>query len=202
MDTKKDHFANKAKEYDKEVKRVGNVSRIADLILKEVNLTKEMSIMDFGSGTGLLLERIASHVGKITAVDISKSMNEVLESKRCNLPCELEISELDLSISNLDKKFDGIISSMTLHHIEDTKALFDKLYNMLDDGASIALADLDTENGSFHTEDTGVYHFGFDRDWIVNIARNTGFKNIKIQTVANIEKSHGKYPIFLLTAKK
>ena len=37
--------------------------------------------MDFGSGTGLLLEIIAPRVNKIAALDISKTMNKELESK-------------------------------------------------------------------------------------------------------------------------
>ncbi len=56
----KDYFAEKAKDYDQEKSRTENVSNIANLILKEVAYDKDMHILDFGSGTGLLLMRINS----------------------------------------------------------------------------------------------------------------------------------------------
>ena len=66
----------------------------------------------------------------------------------------------------------------------------------------IAIADLDTENGSFHDEDTGVFHQGFCRDQLVNIISLTKFRNIKIETASTFRKVHGDYSLFLLTAYK
>ena len=200
--TKKDFFAKKAKDYDNEISRTNNVANIVKLILKEVVYQKEMSIMDFGSGTGLLLSKIAPLVGKITAIDISKSMNEVLEMKKHSIDCTLDIIEIDLLIEDLNQKFDGIISSMTIHHVKDTIKLFEKFYSLLNINGTIALSDLDKEDGTFHKVDTGVFHHGFNRDDFVNIAKSVGFKNLKIQTVGFVEKPYGKYPVFLLTGNK
>ncbi len=197
-----DYFEGKANDYDKEVARGKNISNIAQLILREGNYHKNMSIMDFGSGTGLLLSEIAPSVGKITAIDISKSMNEVLESTRRSIDCELEIVEMDLSKETLNKQFDGIISSMTIHHVKNLDKIFEKFYNMLHKNGTIALADLDTEDGSFHKVNTGVHHLGFDRDEFIKIAKSVGFKNLKTQTVGLVEKPYGKYSVFLLTGMK
>ena len=198
----KDFFSERAKDYDNEVARTNNVSTIAQTILKEIAFSKEMSIMDFGSGTGLLLTEIAPFVGKITAVDISEAMIAVLESKRKSIACPLEIVKMDLTTDTLNRKFDVIISSMTIHHIKDVLALFKKFYSLLKDNGTIAIADLDTEDGSFHTEDTGVFHCGFDREEFVQIAKSAGFKDIQIQNASTQQKPTGNYSVFLLTAKK
>lgn len=158
--------------------------------------------MDFGSGTGLLLERVAPFVKKITAVDVSEAMCKQLNEKIKNLDCEVEILKLDLTKTKLDMKFDGIISSMTMHHIKDTQAMFNDFCRMLNDNGLIAISDLDTEDGSFHTEDTGVFHFGFDRKSFQDKAIAAGFKNVKIISASIDEKPHGKYPVFLLTGNK
>lgn len=197
-----DYFEHKADSYDQVKDRVTNVENIANSILNNVKLDETMEIMDFGSGTGLLLERIASFVEKITAIDISKSMNKQLNRKREDLECELEILEMDLSKSKLDRKFDGIISSMTMHHVDDISAMFDKFYSMLNDGGVIAIADLDIEDGAFHTEDTGVFHFGFDRKNISNSAMESGFRDVKVISASVMQKPHGNYPVFLLTGNK
>ncbi len=201
-DIPKDYFAKKAKDYDKEKTSTKNVSDIADLILKEIEYLKDMSIMDFGSGPGLLLSKVAPYVNEITAIDISKSMNEVLKNKKDSIDCKLEIVEIDLTKENLNKKFDGIISSMTIHHINDTLSLFQKFYNMLHSNGTIALSDLDKEDGTFHDTDTGVFHYGFNRKEFISLAKSVGFIDLKIQTVGVVEKPNGKYPVFLLTGKK
>ncbi len=197
----KDYFKNKAASYDDE-RKSNNVDNIANLIRDSIQLDTGMSIMDFGSGTGLLLERIAPSVKTITAVDISKSMNDQLINKRENIECNLELIEMDLTKSTIDKKFDGIISSMTMHHVEDIKAMFDKFYSMLDYGGFIAIADLDTEDGTFHDEDTGVFHLGFDRDELANTISLTQFRDVKIQTASALCKLQKDYSLFLLTAFK
>jgi 2-polyprenyl-3-methyl-5-hydroxy-6-metoxy-1,4-benzoquinol methylase len=198
----KDFFAEKAKDYDNEKSRTKNVSDIAQTILNEVSFSKEMSIMDFGSGTGLLLSEIAPVVGEITAVDISSAMTEVLQSKKDELKCPVHIVQMDLTKDSLDKKFDAIISSMTIHHIEDVISLLQKFRSLLKENGIIALADLDTEDGSFHTEDTGVFHNGFDREDFIQMVKKAGFKDIKIQNASTIAKPNNNYSVFLITAKK
>ena len=195
-----DFFKNKAASYEQDSNRVANVHTIADSIIERVTLSPDMHLMDFGAGTGLLLGQVAPHVAKITAVDISPSMTEQLRNKQADLACELEVLEMDLCTETLDTKFDGIISSMTMHHIEDVKAMFVKLHSMVKTGGFIAIADLETEDGSFHTEDTGVFHFGFASDVLVQLATEAGFKNAEVRLASTISKPHGDYPVLLLTA--
>ena len=198
----KDYFKTKAADYEKTKTRVDNVANIADTIRKHVDLKPSMEIMDFGSGTGLLLERIAPFVKKITAVDVSESMNQQLEAKRENLKCDLELLPIDLNKTKIDRKFDGIISSMTLHHIEETKTIFSNFHRLLKEDAFLAIADLESEDGSFHKEDTGVFHKGFNREELVTLVRAEGFIDIETYSASIVQKDHGEYPVFLLVAYK
>lgn len=197
-----DFFAQKANVYDSDSNRVKNVDSIANTIIQTINLDPNMHVMDFGSGTGLLLERIAPHVRKITGVDISSSMIEQLSRKKSELPCELDIVQADLAKSDVGTDFDGIISSMTLHHIDDVRSIFSKFNSCLREGGFLAISDLDSEDGSFHSEDTGVYHLGFDREEIADIAVNAKFRDVEVIDASIVHKPHGKYPVFLLTARK
>ncbi len=198
----KDYFQDKSKNYEKDRNRVNNVENIANAMKRNIEFEKSMHIMDFGSGTGLLLEKIAPLVGKITAVDISKSMNTELAAKSEAIDCDLEILEMDLSESKPEIKFDGIISSMTMHHIKDIDAMFHYFYEMLNENGFIAISDLDLEDGSFHTEDTGVYHYGFEREEFVNFAKRAGFNNLEIISASVTQKPYGEYSVFLLIGYK
>ena len=195
-----DHFAQKADSYEQNKDRVDNVAQIAGAMIDNIQFAKSMHIMDFGSGTGLLLERIAPHVGKITAVDVSKAMNAQLIEKQSRLACEVQMLELDLEKSPLEQKFDGIISSMTMHHIKDVPAMLGKFHAMLNEGGFIAIADLQREDGTFHKEDTGVHHSGFATEEIAQLAVEAGFTRIKTPIVSVVRKPQGDYPVFLLTA--
>jgi len=202
MSKKVDLFEDKSKSWDMNSKRVQNAKGIAELIVKNIKLDKSMEIMDFGAGTGLLSYFVAPYVKKIVAVDNSPSMLLEFSSKCNEFVCETEVLEKDLSKESIDRTFDGIISSMTIHHLEDISALFTDFYKMLNEGGFLAIADLDTEDGSFHSDNTGVYHHGFDRDALRQIAQEAGFKDVKFDLASTIEKPHCTFTVFLLTAVK
>lgn len=197
-----DNFAHKSKSWDMNSRRVKNAQSIAELIVKNIILNKDMELMDFGAGTGLLSFFIAPFVKKIVAIDNSPSMLKEFELKCKEFVCETEVIQVDLSIETIDRKFDGIISSMTIHHLKDTLELFYKFYNMLDSGGFIAIADLDSEDGSFHNDPRGVFHSGFDRETLEAIAQKVGFSNIMFETAGIIKKAEANFSVFLMTARK
>ena len=197
-----DHFKNKSKSWDMSSMRVQNAKSIADLIVKNIKFRSDMEVMDLGAGTGLLSYFIAPYVAKIIAVDNSPSMLDEFKAKASEFDSETEVLEADISTQEIDRKFDGIISSMTIHHVEDTKALFSKLYTMLNKNGFIAIADLDTEDGSFHSDNAGVFHYGFDRKTVEGIAKDVGFKNIKFDLASTINKPQATFTVFLMTAEK
>ncbi len=58
------------------------------------------------------------------------------------------------------------------------------------------------EDGTFHSDNSGVFHFGFERDYLNRISQEVGFKVINFETVNIINKANGEFPIFLMTAFK
>ena len=197
-----DHFAGRADSYDQNPCRVDNVANIAHAILRGVHIDRASHLLDLGSGTGLLLERIAPHAGRITALDASGAMNAQLRAKLPGLGCPVDLVEADVETAPLPGVYDGVISSMTLHHIRDVEALLRKLRAGLKDGGFIAIADLDREDGSFHEEDTGVFHHGFDRGELARWAGAAGFREVQVAAASVVQKPQGDFPVFLLTARR
>lgn len=78
----------------------------------------------------------------------------------------------------------------------------DRISKLLEDIRLIAISDLDLEDGSFHTEDTGVYHFGFDRAAFTNFAAEAGFQMVQVSSASVVHKPQGDFPVFLLTAMR
>ena len=196
-----DNFKDKAATWDKGSTRVNGAKTIADAIHKKIDLASHMEIMDFGVGTGLLGFEIASHVKKVIGVDTSNKMLEKLREKNTT-EFSIEPMNIDIVQTPLAQEFDGIISSMTLHHVQDLKLFFDTLYKNVKANGFIAFADLETENGTFHSDNTGVFHFGFDDKELCQVISDAGFQNIKFENINTINKPHRDFGVFLLTAHK
>jgi predicted TPR repeat methyltransferase len=192
-------FDKRAKNWDQGDIRVNGAQVIADAIEKKFDLKDDMVLVDFGVGTGLLGFEIAKKVKKVYGVDTSRGMLEKLEEK--NTP-ELHIEPIhqDIIEQPLDQKFDGLISSMTLHHVEDLEKFFTTIKKNLNIGGFLAIADLESEDGTFHSDNTDVYHFGFDEKTLRNVVEKCGFENIAFENINTIEKPHRNFGIFLLTA--
>lgn len=197
-----DLFEEKAKEWDANERRTRLASAIGSSILRRVPLHEQMSVLDFGAGTGLIAGQLAPRVNRIVAVDTSPAMLKKLESKP-ELEGKVEIVCRDLLDEPLDDRFDLVVSAMTLHHVEDTAKLMQTLCAQLKDSGSVALADLDKEDGSFHPADAqGVFHYGFDRDGLRALMEKNGFEQVKFFTAHTIKGEQKDYPVFLVTASK
>lgn len=196
-----DHFKDRAKEWDNASIRVNGAKKIADAIDKEIKLHNQMEILDFGVGTGLLGFDIATKVKKVYGVDTSANMLEKLKAKNTK---DLSIDTYcqDIIKSPLEKSFDGLVSSMTLHHVEDLKAFFKTIYKNINENGFIAIADLEIEDGTFHSDNTGVFHFGFNEKELCKIATDAGFCQVSFKNINTINKPHRDFGVFLLTAKK
>ena len=195
-----DLFTEKAQDWDANEMIKQLSTAIGGSILKQVDLKDYMHVLDFGAGTGLISAHVAPRVKQIIAVDTSAAMLEKLAAKP-ELFGKVEVVCQDITEKPLDAKFDLIISAMAMHHVENTKKLFETFAKHLHPGAKIALADLDYEDGTFHPADAeGVFHTGFKRSTIQSILENNGFSDIQFVTAHTVNKEDKNYPIFLVTA--
>ncbi len=111
---------------------------------------------------------------------------------------------LDLMTDPLpDDRFDIVDSLMTFHHISDTDRILGDLFALLARPGYLCIADLDSEDGSFHGADFAG-HKGFDRDELAQKAARAGFANITFSSAFNISKGSPPkdFPVFLMVAEK
>lgn len=195
-------FDEAATDWDKGDIRQQIAHNVFHTIVSRITLLKTMDILDFGAGTGLLSFKIAPLVRSVTGVDLSTGMLEQLEAKNSDI---LQVRGIchDMLSEPLKDKFDGIVSSMAMHHVKETAKLLESFYAHLKPNGFIALADLDAEDGTFHTHgNEGVEHFGFDREPLRALLEQIGFKNVRFHTALTVNNENGAYPIFLVTGMK
>ena len=197
-------FGELAKIWDEAPYRVENTKKIGQAIVKNVPLSKNWKVLDLGAGTGLLTFYIQPYVKAIDAIDNSQGMLEKLKEKAESANI-LTINPIlkGLEKDNLgENEYDAIISSKALHHMKDITSFLRKLYKTLKKGAYLAIADLEKEDGDFHSDNDRVYYFGFSKEELENYFKEAGLENFKFLIVNKIEKNNKEYPIFLAIGKK
>ncbi len=199
-------FDKLAEEWDLEPRRVLMAKNTFNEIQKKVSLLEEMEVHDIGTGTGLLLLNFVDKVRHITGTDNSKEMLDILANKlkQSNIK-NTSLKLFDADIDNLPiNSYDLTVSNMTFHHIQKPADLIKRIYSSLRSGGKICIADLETENGTFHSKQNlkGVYHFGFDKNEFLSWLEEANFINTTIETIFKIDKEGRKFPVFLAYGEK
>ncbi len=199
-----DFFDRKAAEWDTNPEQVKRTHAVAEAIRRVVPLDRTMSALDYGAGTGLLTFSLIDSLGSVLAVDTSAEMLEKLEAKRGDRETRIGTRRLNLVDTSIDDRtFDLIVTAMTLHHVEDVESLLSKLYHLLNPGGYIAVADLEREDGSFHSGNVVVHHQGFDTEWMVNALHRAGFSTLGSERVYEIDRNeNGRFPVFVAFGRK
>ena len=197
-------FDARARTWDDDPRRVKLAESIFAALERAVPLRAEWTALDYGAGTGLLALALAARVRRVLAVDSSAGMLAVLAQKAQASGANVETLRADFANDPLPAgPFDLVASAMTLHHVADVAGLLRKFFALLAPGGRIALADLDTEDGSFHGPDApGVHHHGFDRAALARQLAAAGFIDVRFSDAARSEKNGRVYAVFLAAARK
>lgn len=139
-----------AREYDKSVEKSSNeypfdgYYDVLNYIYNSIINKESKKILDVGFGTGLLTSKLYEDGAKIFGFDFSQAMIDIAKEKMSNglfiqrdfnlgIPPELE-----------SEKFDYIISSYAIHHLNDDKKVefISKLKDLLNEDGKIIIADI------------------------------------------------------------
>jgi ubiquinone/menaquinone biosynthesis C-methylase UbiE len=208
---KSSHFDQAAATWDDNPMRIALMRAVGEAVLREARPTKNMDVLDYGCGTGLVGLYLLPSVRSVTGADNSVGMLEVLRKKIKDGDLEnMRTMRLDLEHDPMPaERYHLIVSSMALHHIADTAGVLGAFYQLLHPQGLLCLADLDTEPGVFHTPDVapGVHHHGFDRAELGARLSEIGFRDAKDVTAYTLRKlvengGERDFPVFLITARK
>jgi ubiquinone/menaquinone biosynthesis C-methylase UbiE len=199
-------FDARAATWDDDPLKVARAQAVADAIVRNVALTRSMRAMEYGCGTGLLSFMLRPRLGHITLADVSDGMLAVAAGKIAEAnDTAMRAVKLDLVADPLPAdRFDVVYSLMTLHHIPDTDAILRGFHAVLAQPGYLCIADLDTEDGSFHGAGFDG-HLGFDRAALGAKARQAGFAKVEFSTAYEIMKmvdgQPRRFPVFLMVAE-
>lgn len=207
MSAQKRDFDKAAATWDEDPRRVKLAEQLADAIRREVDLTSTMDVLDFGCGTGLVTLPLAALVRSVTGADGSRGMLDVLRQKAARLGLT-NVATIHLEAgADIPGCYDMVISTMTLHHVENVDRLLGAMFRALRSPGRIALADLDPDGGLFHSNSDGVFHEGFDRADLRERLVQAGFREVRDMTAAEVTRpakdgSMRSFSVFLMVGTK
>ncbi|MDC1541997.1 class I SAM-dependent methyltransferase [Candidatus Pseudothioglobus singularis] len=171
-------FEQLAKKYDTEDRK-----KLAKVIAEEVKLelqnSKSKSLIDYGSGTGLVSLDLTDLVDSVLLVDSSKQMLNIAESKISKLGItNAKVLYSDFTRETPQLKADIILMSLVLLHIPDTEKILQQLFRILNDGGKLMVVDFDKNENIYHPK----VHNGFSHKELKKQLSEVGFQSTEIRT--------------------
>ena len=208
MGENKRDFDKEAAAWDDNPVRVKLSEDLGNALCAAVPLTPDMRVLDFGCGTGLVTLRVGPRVASVTGADTSQGMLDVLTAKAAAAGLGTVRPFLIGPDGALPgETYDLVMSSMTLHHVEDIPALLRAFHARLAPGGWLCVFDLDPEDGEFHADPAGVFHNGLDRSVLLEQFAAAGFKSVACSFAAGVTKPGRNgtlraFSVFLMIGRK
>jgi len=200
-------FDSKARQYDSNPLHLQRAESVAEKIKKLLPSSKGLKALDFGAGTGTLSLLLSDWFSEIIMMDTSSEMVNVMnekveESRMQNLkPLFFDFENNDFN----NGKVDFVFTQMVMHHVVDIENILTKFFNILNEGGFFVIADLYSEDGSFHG-DGFIGHNGFEVEKLKALLKKAGFSKCYHEDCFVVKKPVGDeikdFPMFILISEK
>lgn len=188
MENIKKHFEDEAKDFDEIiVKLIPHYNQMVDAMIDAIPFDKEasISILDLGCGTGTISQRISNRFPKsrIVCLDIASNMIEI---SRYKLSDHMHSEHLVGDFNKIKDrgKFDVVVSSLALHHLEtdtDKKEFYATIFDHLNDKGVFYNADVTLASTNF------MQQRNIDK-WMEFMSKSVSMEEITSKWIPTYEK--------------
>lgn len=205
-----DRFSAEADSWDDKPGAVERADEVAAAIRSAIALSDKDCALEIGGGTGLLSRALAADIGSAVVTDVSTGMvaaaTRALDDPRYS-GWRAELFDIEHDRMP-DERFTLVLSQLALHHMGDVGAVIRRMFELLEPGGHVALADLEHDaDGGFHRHVHGFHgHHGFTREALNNWLQQAGFVDVSIRVAGHDTKDVDgvcrQFPILLATGRR
>lgn len=154
---------------------------LQEVISKQIKKKEDLNILDFGSGTGINVDLLQKY-GEVYIYEPNEYANKFLNSNFKN------VIFTEAALNNISKKFDLIVLTDVLEHIESPISSLKKIRSLLKEGGKVIIT-VPAHNYLFSKKDSDLQHF-----------RRYSKKSLKNNLVnANLKLDYFSYYNFFLS---
>ena len=182
---RQDYWGQRAKRYDR--LRWANDSNYIGMILSSVAFDRWDSVLDVGTGTGIMARAVSPFVYIVFGLDNSKRM--LRRAKRANSCKNIFYVEGDIrDVKTPDFSFNKIIARSVFHHLgNDAQEAMNECYRVLKPRGRIVLAQAVPPSDDVLYEYTEIMKLKDNRtvqtkDELKAMMRQAGFTNVNLST--------------------
>ena len=137
------YYGDRAKEYEEIYAwRDPNRQKEQDLMGEELKKAfNGKRVLDIGCGTGYWTQVFSKTAKSVLGIDINEAVLDIARSKEYGCPSEFKV--MDAYNMELEEKHTGAVASFMLSHVlkQDMNGWIDHIYDQLEPGASVFIAD-------------------------------------------------------------
>lgn len=148
----KSGYARYAQQYDEREKFWDSFEQ--EKLAPYINEVQGLEVLDAGAGTGRVTLRLYEAGARVTALDISPEMLEILKRKEPNINCiEGDMENMPFK----DESFDMVFSSLALVHLKKVEPFLDECYRVLKDDGRMVLVNIHYRKPEVLNDKQGKY---------------------------------------------
>lgn len=158
---------------------------------------KDLEVLDFGCGTGLLSQRLSPQVKNIVALDSSEAMIEQLDIKELsNVEPVVDMLTRGLVAQHpaFRKQFDLVVASSVCGFLQSFSEAADIIYAILDNDSTFVHFDWLLEEG-----ESGV---GMTKNKTEQVLTSVGFESVSFYVPFEVKTESGVKKVLMGVAKK
>lgn len=165
--------------------------------LKKYSHLKELRILDFGCGTGLLSERMASSSNEIVALDSSEKMSAILKAKEITgltVVTNILTGNLITKVPVLQEPFDLIVASSVCGFLPNYRETLELLSSLLKPQGLFIQWDWLKESSKSES--------GLSKEEVQEALTHSGLANISVSVPFEMNHPEGTMPVLMATGVK
>jgi ArsR family transcriptional regulator len=161
--------------------------------LLEILGERASTVVDLGTGTGVLLEKLADRAGRLIGIDSSPEMLEIARrrAREANIAnAQLRLGALEhLPLGNGEA--DVMIANLVLHHVADVSEVLGEIQRGLAPGGRLLVVELTEGGDASFWESIGAMWPGFRPDDLHAKIESAGFRAIRTEDLGAPTQTHG-----------